>query len=243
MEEITTYYVDENIISILSNPKDEAELKKIKNGIDDKVFQKIQDTVKQYLLSKGLSEDQAKFISDTDWEKLSQDWQKYLKEPELLNNIEIATESVFKEYFIENFPKLSPDDQSKVVSYVNQAVVMLQAINEEGDELEKTRQEMLNKYNVTTYEELVAKIKVEQAVNTKKNQEIPATNGVVPKQETNTNPVNSDIPIQTQSSNDVTNNSISDHLLQGLQTVNQTGTSPLLKKILDDRVKNLSQSK
>jgi hypothetical protein len=244
MDQITTYFIDENIISLLTGENDGEKVKAVKSGIDSEVLEKIQESVTQYLLEKGLTADQAKFVSDTEWEKLPADWQKYLKEPELLNKISSTAQEVYKKYFTENFPKISPEDQETVIFYVNQAVAMTQAISEQAPEIEKTRQELLQKYNVTTYEELAEKIKAEKASNPPISTEVQPENRVEQAQSQPVEvPVNTDVNTDSGDINTTTSTeNISDHILQGLQTANQNGASPLLKKILDERITELSQN-
>jgi enoyl reductase-like protein len=223
MDKLTTYFVDENVIAILFGEDDDQKISEIKDRIDGEVIAKIQETVIQHLLGKGLSEDQAKFVSDTDWEKLPQEWQAYLKDVELLTKINSTAELIYKSYFVDLFPKLSTENQDLLVKYVNNIANAAKVVTESRDEIQKTIAEMMQKYNVTTEEELLEKVKAE---NLNKSTSSPVVS----------------IPITDESKTEVVSNNISEHILQGLQTANQNGTSPLLKKILEERINNLKQN-
>ena len=163
MDKFTTYFIDENVIKILFGETDSQKIMGIQDKVDSEAMSIIQETVVRHLLTKGLSEEQARFISDADWEALPQEWQNLLKDIELLTKINSATEIVYKRYYVELFPKLSTEKQESLINYVNSITAAAQVVAENKDEIQNTINEMMQKYGASTQEELLAKIQTEKA--------------------------------------------------------------------------------
>jgi len=179
MDKIEKYYLDAVVISLLFQVNEKEKILKIQKEIEDEIFQNFQKKVTQYLLEKSLAKDQVEFISRTSWEKLPEEWQKYMREPGLMDVINSSVEEVNKKYYTEYFPKLSIENQDKIVNYIKNIEITSKVIEDNKDEIKKTKNDLFQEYNVNNFDDLIKKIYEEKAIKSKTGQALstsPAIN-------------------------------------------------------------------
>lgn len=166
MDKIQKYFLDAYIISKLFQIEDADKIEQTRIELQQQQVEVINETYKEFFSSKGLSEEEInQILASEDWDNLPPELKTKVQDPELLTTVDEDLQLFIKSYFEKLFPKLSVEDQEEVQKYIELSIKAVEIAEKEKQKVLEAREQILKEHNVSTYEELQAKLNSEIPVS------------------------------------------------------------------------------
>ncbi len=164
MNETLLYTLDPVIISILFKAQDDEATLKVYNELMEGVQMLFSETVKEYLKENGFSDDDIEIVLNAqDFEKLDIRFQPYIQNIILLNRIAKNTHDFVKSYYDLLIPNLTAEEKTELESYLKDVEAVEKEKKDQVIESMSFLKSVLEKYNVSNFEELKEKFNKAEA--------------------------------------------------------------------------------